>query len=126
MTTEQPTQVVTRVHFWANRTHQRQIFTTGSDPGGYLLNAAILKNLNNTIAVSQIFNVIVGFLSGTVLTQIGSTETGVSPSFASLDYITCNFDAPITLAANTQCGFLWGTAGQSFVTVNNPDNSTYL
>lgn len=112
-------------HVWSNRPTQGQTFTTGSNAGGYQLNSVTLKNLNNTVTQNPTFSVVVGSVAGTVLTQIGSTESGVAPSYAPLDYITFNFDTPLTLNANTTYGFLWGSNSQGFVSVNNLDGSTY-
>lgn len=111
-------------HIWSNRPHQGQSFTTGSNAGGYQLNAVTLKNLNNT-AGGATFNVVIGTLSGSTLTQVGSTETGVAPSYSPGNYITFTLDTPLTLSANTTYGFLWGSNGSGFVTVNNLDDSTY-
>lgn len=111
-------------HIWFNRPLQGQTFTTGNNVGGYLLNAVTLQNLNNTIAASPVFEVIVGAISGSVLTQIGSTETGVSGNYVPLDYLTFNFATPLSLGANTTYGFLWDTGSQGFVTVNNLDDTS--
>jgi len=116
-------------HIWANRPLQGQSFVTGANAGGYTLNAVTMKNLNNTVTNGPTFNLIVGSLTTTgspeVLTQIGSTETAVSPNYAPLDYITFTFTAPFTLNPNTTYGFLWGSNGSGFVTVNNADDTTY-
>ena len=112
-------------HMWSNRPHQGQTFITGSNAAGYTLNAVTLKNLTNTVTNAPTFNVVVGSVTGTTMTQIGSTETAVSPNYAPLDYITFTFDTPLTLNANTTYGFLWGSAGSGFVTVNNLDDSTF-
>jgi MYXO-CTERM domain-containing protein len=112
-------------HVWSNRPHQGQTFITGSNVGGYLLNAVTMKNLNNTISNSPTHNVVVGTVVGTTMTQIGITESAFAPAYFPLDYLTFTFDTPISLAANTTYGFLWGSAGSGFVTVNNLDDSTY-
>ena len=112
-------------HMWSNRPHQGQSFTTGSNTTGYTMTSVTLKNLNNTIPNGPTFNVVVGTLAGSTLTQIGSTETGVSPNYVPLDYITFTFDTPLNLDANTEYAFLWGSAGAGFVTVNNADDSTF-
>ena len=116
-------------HMWSNRPHQGQSFVTGSNVAGYMLNAVTLKNLNNTITNAPTFNVLVGTLttdgSPETLTQIGSTETAVAPNYAPLDYITFTLDTPLTLNANTTYGFLWGSNGSGFVTVNNLNDNTY-
>jgi hypothetical protein len=112
-------------HMWNNRPHQGQTFLTGPNSAGYQLKAVTLKNLNNTITSRPTFNVVVGSVSGATMTQIGSTETAVSPDYAPGDYITFTFDTPLTLSAETTCGFLWGSAGQGFVTVNNLDGGSY-
>jgi hypothetical protein len=112
-------------HMWSNRPHQGQTFVTGSNSLGYQLNSVTLKNRNNTITNGPTFNVVVGSFSGTVLTEIGSTETAVSPNYSPNDYITFAFDTTLTLGANTTYGFLWGSSGSGFVTVNNLDDSTY-
>jgi len=116
-------------HMWSNRPHQGQSFETGSNAGGYTLKAVTMKNLNNTVTNAPTFNVVVGSLttdgSPEVLTQIGITETGVSPNYAPSDYITFTFTTPLTLSANTTYGFLWGSNGSGFVTVNNLDDATY-
>ncbi|MDA7882572.1 hypothetical protein N9A94_09745 [Akkermansiaceae bacterium] len=112
-------------HMWSNRPHQGQTFTTGSNIGGYQLTVVTMKNLNNNISNAPTFNVVVGSYSAGTLTQIGSTETGVAPNYVPLDYITFTFDTPISLAANTEYGFLWGSSSSGFVTVNNLVDSTY-
>jgi hypothetical protein len=116
-------------HIWNNRPHQGQSFVTGSNAGGYTLNAVTMKNLNNTVTNAPTFNVVVGSLTTTgspeTLTQIGSTETGVAPNYVSGNYITFTFATPLTLNANTTYGFLWGSNSSGFVTVNNADDSTY-
>ncbi len=84
-----------------------------------------MKNLNNNISNSPTHNVVVGSVVGTVMTQIGSTETATVPNYAPLDYLTFIFDTPLTLNANTTYGFMWGSAAAGFVTVNNLDDSTY-
>lgn len=112
-------------HMWSNRPHQGQTFITGSNVAGYTLNAVTLKNLNNTVTQAPTFNVVVGSVSGTTMTQIGSTETAVAPNYAPGDYLTFSFDTPLTLNANTTYGFLWGSTAQGFVTVNNLDGSTF-
>ena len=92
-------------HLWSNRPHQGQSFVTGSDPSGYFLSAVTLKNLNNTIGNSPTFNVQIGTLteagSPETFTQIGSTETGVAPSYTPGDYLTFTF----TVSAFTVSGF---------------------
>ena len=112
-------------HVWSNRPHQGQTFVTGSNVGGYQLNAVTMKNLNNTITNSPTHNVVVGSISGTTMTQLGSTETAVAPNYAPLDYLTFTFDTPLTLSPNTTYGFMWGSAAQGFVSVNNNDGSTF-
>ncbi|MFT5105957.1 MAG: energy-converting hydrogenase Eha subunit F [Pseudoalteromonas tetraodonis] len=112
-------------HIWSNRPNQGQTFITGSNLGGYQLNAVTLKNLNNNISNGPTFSVTFGSVTGTVLTQIGSTETAVSGNYVPLDYITYNFDTPLSLDANTTYGFVWDTTAGGFVTVNNLDGSTY-
>lgn len=112
-------------HVWSNRPHQGQTFITGTNAGGYQLNAVTLKNLNNTISNGPTHNVVFGSVAGTVMTQIGSTETAVAPNYAPLDYLTFTFDTPLSLSANTTYGFMWGSAASGFVTVNNLDDSTY-
>ena len=115
-------------HIWSNRPHQGQSFTTAADATGYLLKAVTLKNLNNTVATSPTFNIQVGTLSSSgspeTLTQIGSTETGVAPNYAPLDYLTFTLDTPILLNPGTLYAFLWGSASQGFVTVNNLDDTS--
>ena len=112
-------------HVWSNRPHQGQSFTTGSNAAGYQLSAVTLKNRNNNVTNGPTFNVVIGTLVGSTLTQIGATETAVAPNYSPGDYITFTLDTPITLAPNTAHGFLWGTAGQGFVTVNNLADATY-
>ena len=112
-------------HMWSNRPHQGQTFLTGSNEGGYLLHAVTLKNRNNTVSNGPTFNVVVGSVTGTVMTQVGTAETAASPNYAPNDYLTFTFDTPITLAKDTTYGFLWGSAGSGFVTVNNLDDNTY-
>ncbi len=112
-------------HMWSNRPHQGQSFITGSNTGGYQLNAVTLQNLSNNVSSNPTFNVLVGSFAGTTLTQIGSTETGAAPNYTPGDYITFTFDTPLTLAANTTYAFIWGSNGEGFVTSNNLDDSTY-
>ena len=116
-------------HLWSNRPHQGQSFTTGPDPSGYFLTSVTLQNLNNTIGTAPTFNIQVGTLTDTgspeTFTQVGTTETGVSPNYAPLDYITFTFDSPVQLDPNTRYAFLWGTSSQGFVTVNNLDDNSY-
>ena len=112
-------------HVWSNRPHQGQTFLTGSNAAGYTLNAVTMKNLNNNISNGPTHNVVFGSVTGTTLTQIGSTETAVAPNYAPGDYLTFSFDTPLTLNANTTYGFLYGSAAAGFVTVNNLDGSTY-
>jgi len=118
-------------HMWGNRPHQGQSFVTGSNVLGYKLNAVTMKNRNNSVTNGPTFNVVVGTLTADgakwVLTQIGSTETGVAPDYntTTKSYITFTFDTPLTLNANTTYGFLWGSNGSGFVTANNLDDNTY-
>ena len=112
-------------HVWGNRPHQGQTFITGNNVGGYQLNAVTMKNLNNTITNGPTHNVVVGSVTGTAMTQIGSTETAVAPNYAPGDYLTFTFDTPLTLSPNTTYGFMWGSAAQGFVSGNNLDDSTY-
>ena len=110
-------------HIWSNRQAQGQTFTTGSNAGGYQLNAVTLQNLNNTEGDdARVFTLRVGTISGTSFTQIG-TDSGSPPAYAPLDFITVTLDTPITLAANTLYGFDFGTNGRGFVTVNNADSN---
>ena len=124
-TTAQLMLVAIKVIYGAIAHIRGQTFTTGSNVGGYQFNAVTLKNLNNNISNGPTHNVVIGSVSGTVMTQIGSTETAVAPNYTPGDYLTFTFDTPLTLSANTTYGFLWGTAASGFVTVNNPDGSTY-
>ena len=110
-------------HLWNNRPHQGQSFTTGSNVGGYQINSVTLRSLS-TNSGSQ-FNVVVGTLSGSTLTQIGTTEFATPPSYSNGQYITFTFDTPLTLAANTTHAFLWGSAGAGFITSNNTDGTVY-
>ncbi len=112
-------------HMWSNRPHQGQSFTTSTNIGGYQLNAVTLKNRNNTSSSGPTFNVLIGTLSGSTFTQLGSTETGVAPSYSPNDYITFTLATPLTLSANTNYAFLWGSNGEGFVTANNLDDNTY-
>ena len=112
-------------HLWSNRPHQGQSFTTGSNAGGYQLSSVTLKSRNTSQGGGATFNVVIGSLSGSVLTQLGSTETGVTPAYTGGNYLTFNLDTPLTLSANTTYGFLWGTNGPGFITANNLDDSTY-
>lgn len=112
-------------HIWFNRPLQGQTFVTGSSAGGYQLNAVTMKNLNNSVSNSPNFSVIVGTVAGTVLTQVGSTESAAAPAYAPNNYITFIFDTPLSLDANTTYGFLWDTDGSGFVSVNNLDGATY-
>ena len=109
-------------HIWFNRPVQGQSFTTGSNPGGYLLNAVTLQNLNNTIATSPTFTLRVGTISGTAFTSFGGA-TGVPASYVPLDFLTFNLDSSIPLSPNTLYGFDWGSNAQGFVTVNNADSN---
>ncbi|MFT5126200.1 MAG: hypothetical protein ACI9TH_000858 [Kiritimatiellia bacterium] len=111
-------------HIWFNRPVQGQTFTTGSNAGGYLLNAVTLQNRSNNVATSPTFTLRVGTVSGTSFAGLASA-TGVAPAYVGLDYITFNLDAAIPLLANTQYGFDWGSNGSGFVTANN-DDSNYL
>ena len=116
-------------HVWSNRPHQGQSFTTGANPGGYLLKAVTMKNLNNSVSSGPTFNLIVGRLTGSgspeVMTQIGTTETGVAPSYSPNQYLTFTLATPLPLDPGTRYGFLWGSAGQGFVSVNNLDDAAY-
>ena len=116
-------------HMWGNRPHQGQSFTTGPSASGYVLNSITLKNLNNTISSAPTFNIRVGTLSADgspeTFTQIGTTETAVSPNYAPLDYITFTLTSPLTLAPNQLHAILWGSGSQGFVTVNNLDDASY-
>ena len=109
-------------HIWLGRPVQGQVFKTGSNPGGYLLSAMTLKNLNNT-TTSGTFKIRVGSLgtvSGTVTNELRS-ETGAPVSYSPLDYVTATLDAPIWLKPNSYYGFDWDNTGNGFVTTNNLD-----
>ena len=112
-------------HMWGDRPHQGQTFTTGTNGGGYQLNSVTLQNQGTTAGGGFIFNVIVGSVSGTSMTQVGVTETATTPSYVPLDWVTFTFDTPLTLAANTTYGFLWGSNSTGFRTANNLDDSTF-
>ena len=111
-------------HMWSNRPHQGQSFTTGSNAGGYQLNAVTLKSISNPSGTPT-YNVLIGTLSGSTFTQVGSTETGVTPDVSGNDYVTFTLDTPLTLSASTTYAFLWGSNGSGFITANNLDDSTY-
>jgi len=116
-------------HIWSNRPHQGQSFTTAGEASGYLLKALTLKNLNNTVSNSPTFNVRIGTLTASgspeTFTPIGSTESGVAPNYAPLNYLTFTLDTPIVLNASTRYAILWGSAGSGFVSVNNLNESSY-
>ncbi|MFT5407547.1 MAG: hypothetical protein ACI8XO_003400 [Verrucomicrobiales bacterium] len=71
------------------------------------------------------FSVIVGSVSGIVLTQVGFTEPVVSGNYVPNDYIKFNFDTPLTLSPNSLYTFMWGSTASGFVSVNNLNDSTY-
>ena len=110
-------------HIWGNRPLQGQSFTTGSNAGGYQINSVTLRSRSTTTGAT--FNVVLGSLSGGVMTQIGSTETASPGSYSNGQYITFNFDTPLTLAANTSYGFLWGSTGTGFITDNSANDTAY-
>jgi hypothetical protein len=60
-----------------------------------------------------------------VLTQIGTTETAITQAYSPNQYITFTLATPLPLDPNTAYGFLWGSAGAGFVTVNNLNDATY-
>lgn len=112
-------------HIWSDRPHQGQTFLTGNNTGGYELSAVTLKNLSNTRTGGATYNLLVGTIAGPVFTQIGSTETAVTPSFVPGDYITFSLDTPLTLAPNMTYAFLWGSDGPGFIPTNNMDDNTF-
>ena len=111
-------------HMWGNRPHQGQSFTTGSNPGGYQINSVTLRSRGSSGSGST-FNVVVGSLSGGIMTQVGSTETAVTGSYVNGSYITFNFDTPLTLNASTTYGFLWGSNAAGFITDNTNNDTAY-
>lgn len=112
-------------HIWSDRPHQGQTFVTGSNAGGYELSSVTLKNLSTTRTSNPTFNLLIGSITGTTFTQVGTTETAVAPDFAPGDYITFKLDTPVLLDANTTYGFLWGTGDSGFIPTNNMDDSTF-
>ena len=80
---------------WGNRPHQGQSFTTGSNPGGYQINSVTLRSRGSSGSGST-FNVVVGSLSGGIMTQVGSTETAVTGSYVNGSYITFKDVSAIT------------------------------
>ena len=116
-------------HVWSDRPHQGQSFITGPNPTGYELKAVTMKNRNNTVGSSPVFNIIVGTITANgspeTVTPIGTTETGIAPSYSPGQYLTFIFDTPLILDPTTNYAFLWGSAGQGFVSANNLSDSTY-
>jgi hypothetical protein len=113
---------------WPNRPSHGQSFLTLSNVGGYMLNSVTLKSNSggDNGESGTAFNVVIGSLAAGVMTQIGTTETAVSSSYSSGDWITFTLDTPLALAASTQYGFLMGgSAGGGFRTASNLDDSTY-
>jgi fibronectin-binding autotransporter adhesin len=107
-------------HLWSNRAAQGQTFTTGSDAGGYMLNAITLQDRNNA-GTSGTFTIRVGTVSGTDFTQIASEIAASVSDYVAWDYFTATLDTPISLLPNTVYGFDFGVDGPGFVTNNNVD-----
>lgn len=97
---------------WADKPVQGQSFTTGSNPGGYLLNAITLA-CNNGILDGRTFNVQVGTFHDNgdetgslvpIATYSTSTGSGLGTGF-----VTMTLSAPLALGANTHYGFDWSS-----------------
>jgi len=120
-----------------NRPAQGQTFTTGSNSGGYTLNAITVRmagytsntasGTNNTYwglgSTSSKFTVRVGQISGTTfipmtIERAASGGSGTPGSGNSANgpgtYLTFTFSAPIVLKPNTTYGFDIGTTGDYF------------
>jgi len=106
-------------HIWSNRPAQGQVFVTGNNPDGYLLDALTLQNLTNN--TSGQFTVRVSLWDNRTLTTIASETTNIA-AYSPGNFITANLNSPIQLAPNSIYAFDFGAPGSSgFVTANNPD-----
>ncbi len=108
-------------HIWSNRPAQGQSFMTGSNPGGYTLNAITFQT-RQAVNHNSIFQTRVGTISGTAFTQT-YTEDFTKIGFSANDYITTTFTTPQSLSPDTLYGWDWGTDGSGFITNNNADTN---
>ncbi len=112
-------------HIWNNRPVQGQSFLTGSNPGGYLLNAVTFQNLNNT-TTSGVFAIRVGTIDGTSITTVRRETAANTVSYAPGNFITAALNTPVWLMPNQLYGVDWGSSGAGFVTRNNWDSDGNL
>ena len=104
-------------HLWSNRPSMGQSFTTGSNAGGYQLDAVTMRSRSGDSGST--YDVLIGTMSGTAFTQVGSTETTDSSNFGGYDYVTITLGTPLTLSANSTYGFLWKANGPGGFVIDN-------
>ena len=115
-------------HVWNNRARQGQTFTTGSNPGGYLLDAITMHvQVNQASTMADLWNIRVGTIAGSTLTPI-SSETAAGATIPQStagngfpSYVTWTLDTAVALLPNTVYGFDVDTNGQGggFISLND-------
>ena len=111
-------------HVWSNRPIQGQTFTTGSNAGGYNLNAVTMRTRVDQNSTTSAWTVRVGAIGGTnfsVLTSEAATGVAI-PNGNPGAWATWTFDAPVMLDANTLYAFDVDSAGGGFISMNSADN----
>jgi hypothetical protein len=119
-------------HVWNNRPRQGQVITTGSNPGGYNLDAySVRVRVDQGSTTSPNWNIQVGsFDSGTGnVTEIAlETATGVAipNSTAGNSYpavVTWSLDSPVFLAPNTEYAItVHAIDGGGFISLSDDTN----
>ena len=104
---------------WSNQPAQGQTFMTGSNGGGYTLDAITIRS-NDVDTTATNFLLRVGTVSGSTFTEVAQ-ESGGPVTFISKDYITGVLGTPITLSPNTLYAFEWGSPGSNGL---RPEGST--
>lgn len=90
-------------YIWSNQPGRGQTFTTGSNAGGYRLDAFSLHQNSTTRAYPSRLDVRVGSISAGVFSELGA-ETGYAPVDAGTPWITATLATPLVLNANTVYG----------------------
>ena len=91
-------------HIWANRPVQGQVFTTGSNAGGYTLSAiTVREQVNQASTISPDWEVRVGSLdeTGVFTPLVTETITGVTIPNGIDNWVTWTLGAPLQLEPNT-------------------------
>ena len=91
--------------FWAGEGFAAgQTFTTGSDPGGYLLKSATIRYSGGG-EPTKTYGVRVVTLSGTTITELLDESAVHAATAQAGDYLTFELSSPFSLSPDTEYGF---------------------